>query len=228
MIEKKNLSEIVADQITSLINEKYFEGNQVPNETEFAKQLNVSRTTIREAIKLLCSKNILEIRRGKGTFVCASPGMSEDPLGYRFVHNKKLITDLLEMALFIEPEFTALAAEKATPKNIEEMTAIFNRSVEDLDKYHRKQNINIEQLLKNDIEFHKSIIKSCNNAVMDRLFPLIIEKSFEWYHNTLPDCSHHKMILDAICNRDSVKARESMRLHIEAIKKTLLTAVTTC
>lgn len=229
MSEKKILSEIIADQIAGLINEKYFEGNQLPNETEFAKQLDVSRTTIREAVKLLCSRNILEIRRGKGTFVCASPGVLEDPLGYRFIHNPKLINDLLEMALLIEPEFAALAAEKATPENIEEITAVFNRSVEDLKKYHHnKQTVNIEQLLKNDIDFHKSIIKACNNVVMDRMFPLIIEKAFEWYQNTLPDCSHHQMILDAICSRNANKARKSMRLHLEEIKKTLLTATTPC
>ena len=56
-------------------------GEKLPNEFELAESLNVGRGTIREAVKLLVSRNILEIRRGKGTFVAQEPGVADDPYG---------------------------------------------------------------------------------------------------------------------------------------------------
>lgn len=80
MVRRKMLSEEVADMIASLVNTKYFPGDKIPNESELAKEFGVSRTTIREAIKQLCSKNVLKIYRGKGTFVCENPGLQKDPM----------------------------------------------------------------------------------------------------------------------------------------------------
>ena len=71
----KSLPELVAGQITGLIaDNEYKKGEKLPNEFQLAQSLNVGRGTIREAIKILVSKNIVEIRRGLGTFVAEKPG----------------------------------------------------------------------------------------------------------------------------------------------------------
>lgn len=70
-MKNKMLSQSVADTILSMITiEKRFSaGDKLPNELDLSEELNVSRTTLREAIRILAAYDILEIQRGKGTFV---------------------------------------------------------------------------------------------------------------------------------------------------------------
>ena len=112
----KLLGDQAADQIIQLIIDNDGKaGDKMPNEYELAEQLNVSRSTVREAIKALVSRNILEIKRGSGTFISEKCGISDDPLGLMFVKNKlKLATDLLEIRFMIEPKIASLAAANAT------------------------------------------------------------------------------------------------------------------
>ncbi len=86
---KKLLPQQATEQIIKLIRENQLQaGDKLPNEFDMAGQLSVGRGTIREAVKILESRNIVEIRRGRGTFVCEHPGMMEDPLGLALVEDK--------------------------------------------------------------------------------------------------------------------------------------------
>ena len=93
---KKLLPRQAAEQIIKLIRENQLQaGEKLPNEFDMAQQLSVGRGTIREAVKILESRNIVEIRRGRGTFVCEHPGLMEDPLGLALVEDKeRLALDL--------------------------------------------------------------------------------------------------------------------------------------
>ena len=85
----KLLTDRVADEIVrSIIGQKLKPGDKLPNEFELAKTLGVGRSTLREAIKTLVSRSVVEIRRGSGTFVSARSGVSEDPLGLEFLTDK--------------------------------------------------------------------------------------------------------------------------------------------
>lgn len=85
----KPLPELVAEQIEALItDEELASGDKLPNEFQMAEELNVGRGTIREAVKILVSKNVPEIQRGRGTFVCEKTGMMDDPLGLKFIKDK--------------------------------------------------------------------------------------------------------------------------------------------
>ena len=92
----KNLSE---DIIAFIFKRKNLQpGDKLPNETVLSERLNAGRSSVREAMKLLASRNIVTIRQGSGTYIASSPGMVEDPLGLTFIGNKqKLIHDLLEV-----------------------------------------------------------------------------------------------------------------------------------
>ena len=80
MLDKRPLPQIMADKIIDLIeSKKLLPGERLPSEQELMKELNVGRGTIREAIKSLVSRNIVEIRRGVGTFVAKKTGVVEDP-----------------------------------------------------------------------------------------------------------------------------------------------------
>ena len=71
MPRQKRLSDSVADDILSMITieKKFMPGEKLPNENELSEELKISRTTLREAIRILATNGILEIQRGKGTFV---------------------------------------------------------------------------------------------------------------------------------------------------------------
>ena len=107
---RASLANDVANKLVTFIQENnYTPGTRIPSEFELAEHFKVGRGTIREAVKLLISRNVLEIRPAKGTFVCENPGITMDPLGLQFVQDKKkMIRDLLDLrvvlvTLAIEP-----------------------------------------------------------------------------------------------------------------------------
>ena len=89
-LESRSLAEQAADKIEQMIIENQWNpGDKLPNEMDMVEKLGVGRGTIREAVKILESRNVVEIRRGKGTFVCNDIGKIGDPLGFRFASDKK-------------------------------------------------------------------------------------------------------------------------------------------
>ena len=113
MSSNKTLSAIVANKIENqIICGNWQVGSQIPPEQELMQTFDVSRITIREAIKTLVSRDVLEIRRGCGTFVSAVPGLSDDPLGLRFIASDDLNTYLFEARQILEPSVCRLAAQR--------------------------------------------------------------------------------------------------------------------
>lgn len=218
--ETRPLAERVAEEIQHLIEDQSLKtGDKLPNEFEMAQELNVGRGTIREAVKILVSRNILEIRRGCGTFVCEKPGLSEDPLGLSFVVDKqKLTEDLGEVRLMIEPAAAALAAVHATEEDIcrieelaEEIEALIGREESHMEK---------------DIAFHELIAASSKNLVMPNLVPVIhsaIPLFIELTDKELKSDTvrFHRKIVEAIRRRDPEGAREAMREHLTVNQENL-------
>lgn len=95
MYQKTLLSEKVAESIVTAIKSGFYAvGNQMPNELQLSEELGVSRATLREAIKILISKNILEVRRGIGTFVSETPGYSVEVAGLGFLDLSSQLIDI--------------------------------------------------------------------------------------------------------------------------------------
>ena len=101
-LEEKSLPQKISEDIISLILEENLQpGDKLPNETILSERLNAGRSSVREAMKLLASRNIVTIRQGSGTYIASSPGMVEDPLGFTFIGNKqKLIMIFWRYASF--------------------------------------------------------------------------------------------------------------------------------
>ena len=100
-VNQKSLPERTADAVMSMLHhENYGVGQKLPNEIKMAERFEVSRSTIRQAEKILEQRGILVIERGAGTFVSGSMGVNEDPLGFSLIYDKtKLARDLLELCL---------------------------------------------------------------------------------------------------------------------------------
>lgn len=227
MYDKTVLSEKIAHNITQMILEKELKpGDKLPNELELTKNLNVSRSTVREAIKILASTNILEIKRGKGTFVSKKPGVAKDPLGVTFMEQKDLILYLFETRLIIEPNIAALAAERAIDTDIIRMEEAFLRLKKDIKNYDNHTN--------SDIKFHNAIAKASHNPFINRIVPIINDCISKGYLETkdIPESGdevirYHEIILRAIKNKNIHEAKKAMNDHImygmNEVKKKLRT-----
>lgn len=211
---EKPLSECVADQIVQLIIDRDLKsGDKLPNEFKLAESLSVGRGTVREAVRLLISRNVLEIRRGKGTFVSKRPGVSGDPLGFAFLKDKhKLIWDLVEIRLILEPEMAAIAARNAKESDIKKMNQLCEEILV-LAADNDKSYINL------DVELHICIAKCTNNIVMPKLIPIIssgiaLYNKLPSYSERITALSSHREIIDSISAHDEDRARDAMKRHL--------------
>jgi GntR family transcriptional repressor for pyruvate dehydrogenase complex len=215
MAKEKMLSDKVAESIYEMINteNKFKYGDKLPNENELAEMFGVSRTTLREAVKILATAGVLEIKRGRGTFVSKN-AVSVEKADLENMNSFKIKTvDLFEVRLVIEAEAAYLAAKRATDEEIEE---IVRRSKAVEEKLLKKQERTQEEFL-----FHKSIAEATHNEFMVELLPTIykaIEKGVvmsiqieEIAEDTLYD---HRAIVRFLQKRDAEGAKTAMKLHI--------------
>ena len=214
------LPERVAEQIVQhIISQNLQAGDKLPNEFELGKLLNVGRGTIREAVKLLAARNVLEVQRGRGTYIARHPGQIEDPLGFTFFEDKiKLAWDLLELRMQLEPWIAGLAAERATEEDIAELKercAVVEADI-----------LKGENHLGDDQKFHMCIARCSQNDVVPKLIPIIsysvdlVGKLNEMSLLT-ETIIGHRAITDAIIAHDPETARKAMMTHLEQNKATI-------
>lgn len=214
------LPERVADQISQLIITRNLKsGDKLPNEFELASHLNVGRGSVREAVKLLVARNILTIKRGKGTYITKHPGQVEDPFGFAFYNDRlKLALDILEVRMHLEPWVAYLAAQRATEDNIVEIKERCRQVEDDI--------LNGVDHLADDVKLHISIAKCTKNDVVPKLIP-VISYSVGLFgtlnKNSLRSETiiTHRAIVDAIAAHDPDAAQKAMLLHLSQNKETL-------
>ncbi len=215
----KPLVEQTAERLLKLVLERGYDvGAKLPNEYELAQDLEVGRSTIREAVRSLATRNILEVRQGSGTYISSKRGVSEDPLGFSLVKDTaKLTADLFELRYLLEPRIAELVALKASQEDIlalEEIVAAIEKSVGEGDVYH----------LELDVEFHSMLARMSGNIAMDSLLPVINQSiqliNANYTNRQMKDDSlkAHRDILQAIKNGNPVAAHDAMLLHILTVK----------
>ncbi|QHQ61411.1 FCD domain-containing protein [Anaerocolumna sedimenticola] len=215
MPKSKMLSERIADDILSMITieKRFLPGDKLPNENELSTELNISRTTLREAIRILVTSDVLEIRRGKGTFVTSYANNREN-FGFEEFNSVKVdAKDLYEMRLIFEPEAAYYATERATENELKRIIQ-YGRRVE-------QKIINGEDRTEEEQAFHKSIAKATHNEFMNKLMPIIYQaihkgvtlskKNEQAVKDTLND---HRMIMEFLEQRNPMGAKTAMKLHI--------------
>ena len=87
-----------AERLMAFILDNGYEvGQKLPNEYDLSEALGAGRSTVREAVRSLVARNILEVRQGSGTYISSKRGVVEDPFGFAFVKDRiKLTTDLFD------------------------------------------------------------------------------------------------------------------------------------
>lgn len=121
-VPKRTLGQKTEDRLMKFILDEPIQvGEKIPNEYELTERFQVGRSTVREAVKGLVSRGVLEVRRGDGTYVISTSYMENDVLGFGSVQDKyQLAMDLFEVRLMFEPEIVMLACKNATEEQIKE------------------------------------------------------------------------------------------------------------
>lgn len=209
----KPLAEQIADQLNQMILDKNLHrGDKLPNEYDLAVILNVGRSTVREAIKLLVARNVLEIKRGKGTFVRENMGVTDDPLGFAYAPDQlRLAIDLIEIRMQLEPWITSLAAQRATNREIDELQMRCDAVTAKIRANEDHGNA--------DIQLHTYIASCTHNQVMPELVHTItycvaIFTKFRSKGLLKDTIASHEAIVNAIRGHNPTLAYQAMSKHI--------------
>ena len=209
----KSLSDLTADRILEhIVSQGYKSGDKLDNEKMLCAELNVGRSTLREAVRMLSSRNILTVKHGSGIYVSDKLGMADDPLGFAFVENKsKLVRDVIDFRRMVEPLIAMLAANNATQTQIEELDKI-EQEVEQLIAENKSHAVA-------DVAFHAKVGEMSGNLVMPKIGPIINNAIDLFIHVTgsilrNETVSDHRAIIDAIKQKDPLRASDAMLLHI--------------
>ena len=210
-----SLAEQSANRIADMILEekRFQEGDKLPNEMELAELLSVSRVTLREAIRILCTRGLVEIRRGRGTYVTSAgiDSASPDIRGLSAVESNT--REMMEIRLIIEPSIAYYAALRGTEEE-------FQR----IDEYR----IRVEEVIaagKNrtsaEQDFHNALAAATHNQFAMQLMQ-VVNKSIYLevkYHeegtnlatHSIPD---HREIVNFLRRRNPDGAKAAMQMHI--------------
>lgn len=226
--KSKPLSEQVAQTLCTMIFEehRFSPGDRMPDERGLAKELGVSRTSLREAIKILVADGVLVIRRGVGTFVSQNPGRKEDPFGFTFEEDKKkLLADWYQVRLILESEAMELVAKNATDEDMRKISEIVNEENNLID--HPEDSASDSRgytFLEADQKFHSALAAATHSIVMNSVLPAL----HEWIYygvaiGEYPRISKkmeqnaresHSIIVSFLMRRDGKGANLAMRYHM--------------
>lgn len=220
-INQKLLVPQIEDQLMMYIGqEKIAAGSRLPSEYRLAEIFGVGRSTVREAVKSLVIKGVLEVKRGSGTFVKSTEMTIDDPLGLSQLEDKyRLAMELFDVRILLEPEIAAVACTNATEedkKNIKELC-------DEVEQLYTDGKNHIQK----DMEFHEAIAKCSGNRVFEILIPVIFTAITTFANLTnrklmKETIETHRKITEAIIRGDSMGAKCAMIMHLTYNRQMLL------
>jgi GntR family transcriptional repressor for pyruvate dehydrogenase complex len=217
-VKKTKLYEKVAQQIQGLIRDGLLKpGDKLPPERELAETFQVSRSSLRDAIRSLEVMGMLEPRQGEGTVICEITANSlVNPLATMLLRKRELVSELIDLRRIIEPPLAARAATHVTTEELNYMEAILERQ---LAKVNRG-----DLAVEEDTEFHYAIASAAKNSVVLKVVDVFMdllresrERSLQVKGRLAKSFAGHQRILNAIRRHDATTAEAAMRRHIEEI-----------
>lgn len=223
------LSELVRRQIQDLITERQLKPNdRLPAERDLAEQFGVSRTVVREAVRGLVAKGLLEVTPGRsGTIVRLPTAETMSEMMALFLRGDARTLDyenLIEVRRVLEVAIAGFAAQRRTSEDLQEMAHILEETL--------KVGDNRDRYVKWDLAFHQALAQATHN----RLFPLLLESvnelmievrqlAFRTLGAPARSYHYHKAIFDQVQAGDVEGAREAMRDHLIEAEDTLRKAL---
>jgi GntR family transcriptional repressor for pyruvate dehydrogenase complex len=220
LVRTSRLYEQIVQQIEeSIVKGDLKAGDQLPAERDLAQRFGVSRTAVREAVKALREKGLVEAYSGRGTFITDGTTQAvRQSLDLMVkIGQPEGSTHLAEVRAILEPEIAALAAVRIQEPELETM----REAVAAMDRAGQDQETYIEA----DLDFHLALAEGAANplilSLLDSIVGLLREQRLRIFR--VPGGPergqiHHKRILDAVERHDSEKAREAMRAHLWQVR----------
>jgi GntR family transcriptional repressor for pyruvate dehydrogenase complex len=225
-IKRSRIYEHIVEQIRALIREgRWAPGDQIPPERELAERFQVSRTSVREALRALELQGIIDSRQGGGTFVRTADTEALVPqLAAAILRGRRELAEVLEVRELIEPGIARQAAGRATQDHIAELEDLLER-----------QRRCIEQgrpFVEEDTAFHFTLAKAADNHILLRLHNVILDLLRESRQSYLhvPDRPQislrgHEAILTAVKAHDAEAAYDASLAHIVEVRNGILRAL---
>jgi GntR family transcriptional repressor for pyruvate dehydrogenase complex len=195
-------------------------GDQLPAERELAEQFGVSRTAVREAVRALHEKGLVEAHAGRGTFITSAMPQSLRKSVDRILNvgQPEGAASLAEVREMLEPEIAALAAMRAEEPHLSMMReafAVMENARRDPDAF-----------IEGDLDFHLALAEAAGNplvlSLIDSIVGLLREQRmyiFEVEGGPERGQLHHRRILEAVQRHDADGAREAMRGHLRQVRE---------
>jgi GntR family transcriptional regulator, transcriptional repressor for pyruvate dehydrogenase complex len=223
LVRRTYASDVVRTIKDMILDGRLQPGQRLPPERAVSEALGVSRPTVREAIRSLQAMNILESRHGSGTYV-ASLSVEEllGPLQFVLALAEGGLAHLFEVRLLLEPGAAALAAERATPEDVEALRDCAGRAEVDAPR-------NLDALVELDTELHDLIVRAVRNPLLEHLLAAMsaLGRESRAFTTGLPGMVErtlveHRAIVDAIAAGDPAVAHAAMEAHISRIRDAAL------
>ncbi len=218
-VKTSRLYEQIVQQVEeSILKGQLKPGDQLPAERDLAQRFGVSRTAVREAVKALREKGLVEAYSGRGTFVTngTSQAIRQSLDMMIRINQQDGLTHLAELRRMLEPEIAALAATRVEEQllgTLREAVAAMERSLHDPDAY-----------VEADLDFHLALAEAAGNplilSLLDSIVGLLREQRARIFNvEGGPERGqfHHKRILAAVESRSAGAARQAMREHLEQV-----------
>jgi GntR family transcriptional repressor for pyruvate dehydrogenase complex len=220
-IQSSKVFEQIAQQIEErILSGELQSGDRLPSERELSQQFHASRTAVREAMKTLAQRGLVDMRPGRGTIVIdgTSQAMRHSMGLMMKVGQAGSSVSLVELREIIEPEIAALAAVRATVEQISRM----REAVEVMDTHIHE----VDAYIAADNDFHRALATATQNililTLIDSIVDLLSEQRkliFSTHGAPERGQKHHKRILKNVMNHDAEAAREAMRDHLHQVRE---------
>jgi len=218
-IEQQTTADLVVERIARVIKDQNMSaGERLPGEHALVDQLKVSRSVLREALARLQSMGLVDIQRGRGTFVGNRTSLANCVrlLKSAVTISPQELRSYAELRTGIEVQAVRQAAELATETDVSDLTALLEELNND--------DLPYPELLQVDFRFHRKLIDIAGNPLMQNMMEVIYEFVVAQMAQTTPSPRENKLgrrlhrdIVAAIKAHDADAAERAMREHMEVI-----------
>ena len=221
-LRRKHLHEQIADAIQSMIAEGQLpRGSQLPPERELAKLLEVNRATLREAIRLLEQRGLVQMKVGSGTYVTEviPASIMADCIERQFVFGHCSHENLVMLREILEPGIAALAAGRAMAEDLARMKDLIEQ-IEDA--FARNDNVTNSEA---DTAFHVALAVATHNELIASVTEGLQQVMLKWMlaqgeaFHFQDGTDSHRAVYEAIVARDPVRARKAMEFHMTTTRR---------
>jgi len=216
-IDRAGITELVVQRIKELLEQGELKaGSRLPPERDLAEMLNISRPSLRTALKALSVMGIIRAKPGAGTYIAESlPEVFTEPMRFMTLIHNTSDEELFEARLIIEAGLAELAAERASSSDL--------RALSDELEAMRETVGDPEQFLVHDVRFHQAIARAAGNKVMSGVMDTVAHLLYSLRRQTIARASSfgealdwHQKIYEAIRKHDPKRAKEAITGHLRA------------